>query len=112
MAEFTKFYIRFLEQLWNNIVHFFVTIGDLLARMFYKDWAVNGYFQLFTESSSNWSVLDYVAFIIVLIINIGFVGLSIYLLFLLLKRYIRFTSKEVDKDTLIEEVSLLNQKIV
>ena len=112
MAEFTKFYIRFLEQLWNNIVHFFVTIGDLLARMFYKDWAVNGYFQLFTESSSNWTVLDYVAFIIVLIINIGFIGLSIYLIFLLLKRYIRFTSKEVDKDTLIEEVSLLNQKIV
>ena len=70
MAEFTKFYIRFLEQLWNNIVHFFVTIWDLIARMFYKDWAVNGYFQLFTESSSNWTVLDYVAFIIVLIINI------------------------------------------
>ena len=76
MAEFTKFYIRFLEQLWNNVVHFFATIWDLIARMFYKDWAVNGYFQLFTESSSNWSVLDYVAFIIVLIINIGFVILN------------------------------------
>ena len=112
MAEFTKFYIQFLEQLWNNIVYFFATIWDLIARMFYKDWAVNGYFQLFTESTANWTVLDYVAFIIVLIINIGFVGLAIYLLFLLLKRYIRFTSKEVDKDTLIEEVSLLNQKIV
>ena len=112
MAEFTKFYIQFLEQLWNNIVYFFATIWDLITRMFYKDWAVNGYFQLFTESTANWTVLDYVAFIIVLIINIGFVGLAIYLLFLLLKRYIRFTSKEVDKDTLIEEVSLLNQKIV
>ena len=70
MAEFTKFYIRFLEQLWNNIVHFFATIWDLITRMFYKDWAVNGYFQLFTESSANWTVLDYVAFIIVLIITI------------------------------------------
>ena len=112
MTEFTKFYIRFLEQLWNNIIHFFVTIGDLIARMFYKDWAVNGYIQLFTESTVNWTVLDYVAFIFVFIINIGFVGLAIYLIFLLLKRYIRFTSKEIDKDTLIEEVSLLNQKIV
>ena len=68
MAEFTKFYIRFLEQLWNNIAHFFVTLWDLITRMFYKDWAVNGYFQLFTESTVNWTVLDYVAFIIVLII--------------------------------------------
>ena len=51
MTEFTKFYIRFLEQLWNNIIHFFVTIGDLIARMFYKDWAVNGYIQLFTENA-------------------------------------------------------------
>ena len=69
MTEFTKFYIRFLEQLWNNIVHFFATIWDLIARMFYKDWAVNGYIQLFTESTVNWTVLDYVAFIFVFIIN-------------------------------------------
>lgn len=112
MTGFTQFYIRFLEQLWNNIVYFFVTIGDLIARIFYKDWAVDGYYQLFIENSANWNVLDYVAFIFVLIINVGFVALIIFLLYLLIKRYIRFTKKEIDKDTLVEEVSLLNQKVV
>lgn len=112
MTGFTQFYIRFLEQLWNNIVHFFTTIGDIFARMFYKDWAVDGYYQLFIEHSANWNFLDYVAFIFVLIINIAFIGLIIYLVFLLVKRYIRFTAKEIDKDTLVEEVSLLNQKVV
>lgn len=112
MTGFTQFYIRFLEQLWNNIVHFFTTIGDLIARMFYKDWAVDGYYQLFIENSATWNVLDYVAFIFVLIINIAFVGLIIFLLYLLIKRYVRFVSREIDKDTLVEEVSLLNQKVV
>ena len=112
MAGFTQFYIRFLEQLWNNVVYFFTTIGDLFARMFYKDWAVDGYFQLFIENSATWNVIDYVVFIFVLIINVGFIVLVIYLLFLLIKRYVRFTAKEIDKDTLVEEVSLLNQKIV
>ncbi len=112
MTGFTQFYIRFLEQLWNNIVHFFTTIGDLIARMFYKDWAVDGYYQLFIENSATWNVLDYVAFIFVLIINVAFVGLIIFLLYLLIKRYVRFVSREVDKDSLVEEVSLLNQKVV
>ncbi len=112
MTGFTQFYIRFLEQLWNNIIHFFTTIGDIFARMFYKDWAVDGYYQLFVEYSANWNFLDYVAFIFVLIINIAFIGLIVYLLFLLIKRYVRFASREIDKDTLVEEVSLLNQKVV
>lgn len=112
MTGFTQFYIRFLEQLWNNIVYFFATVGDLLANIFYKDWAIDGYYQLFIENSANWNVLDYVAFIFVLIINIGFIALFIFLLYLLLKRYVRFTRKEIDKDTLVEEVSLLNQKVV
>lgn len=112
MTGFTQFYIRFLEQLWNNIVQFFTTIGDIFARMFYKDWAVDGYYQLFVEHSANWNFLDYVAFIFVLIINIAFIVLIIYLLFLLIKRYVRFTAKEIDKDSLVEEVSLLNQKVV
>lgn len=112
MTGFTQFYIRFLEQLWNNVVYFFTTVGDLIARIFYKDWAINGYYQLFIENSASWNVLDYVAFVFVLIINITFIGLVLYLLFLLLKRYIRFSAKEIDKDTLVEEVSLLNQKVV
>ena len=59
-----------------------------------------------------WNALDYIAFILVLIINIGFVALLFVLLFQLIKRYIRFIKREVDKDALVEEVSLLNQKVV
>ncbi len=112
MTGFTQFYLRFLEQLWGNICYFFATIGDLFARIFYKDWAVDGYYQLFVENIANWSVLDYIAFIFVLIINIGFIALVVFLLYLLIKRYVRFTKKEIEKDTLVEEVSLLNQKVV
>ena len=104
MTGFTQFYIRFLEQLWNNVCYFFDSVGELFARVFYKDWAVNGYYQLFIENSASWNILDYVAFIFVLIVNVGFVALIVFFLFLLLKRYVRFTRKEIDKDTLVIEI--------
>jgi hypothetical protein len=50
--------------------------------------------------------------IISIIITIVFFAVVIYALFLLLKRYFRFTKKERDKDDLLHEIALLNNKIV
>ena len=112
MRGFAQFYLEFLGQLWNNIVEGFKIFGSLFSKAFYKDWVDNGYINSFTNSIGAWNVFDYVAFIIVLIINVGFIALLTVLLVQLLRRYIHFNKKEIDKDVLVEEVSLLNQKVV
>ena len=112
MRGFAQFYLEFLGQLWNNIVEGFQIFGSLFSKAFYKDWVDNGYINSFTNSIGAWNVFDYVAFIIVLIINVGFIALFTVLLVQLLRRYIHFNKKEIDKDVLVEEVSLLNQKVV
>lgn len=112
MSGFSQFYIQFLGELWGNITEIFSMIWSIIAKIFYGDWADNGYFNTFMNAISDWNALDYIAFILVLIINIGFVALLCVLLFQWIRRYFRFIKREVDKDALVEEVSVLNQKVV
>ena len=112
MNGFSQFYIQFLKDLASNIGQWFQMHWAIIVKIFYGDWADNGYANLFMNSIGDWNALDYIAFILVLIINVGFVALLVILLFQLIRRYVRFVKREVDKDGLVEEVSLLNQKIV
>lgn len=113
MGGFAQYYVEFLGKLWNNICEWFLGHITIISNVFYNDWAeAGGYFYILSKHISSWNALDYIAFILVLIINVGFIILLIVLLFQLLKRYIRFVKREIDKDTLVEEVSLLNQKVV
>jgi hypothetical protein len=112
MRGFAQFYLEFLGQLWNNFVEGLKIFGSLFTKAFYKDWVDNGYINSFTNAIGTWNALDYVAFIVVLIINFGFIFLLVTLIVQLVKRYIHFNKRELDKDVLVEEVSLLNQKVV
>ena len=110
MSKFARFYVSFLEDLWNNIIEWFKLHIEIIKKVFYGDWS--DYFESLGNSIGDWGVLDYIAFILVLIINVGFMALLVILIFQLLRRYVRFVKREIDKDTLVEEVSLLNQKVV
>ncbi len=112
MNGFSQFYIQFLSDLWKNICECFSMLWSIIVKIFYGDWAENGYINTFMNAIGTWNALDYIAFILVLIINVGFIVLLVILLFQLIRRYVRFVKREVDKDSLVEEVSLLNQKVV
>ncbi len=113
MIEFSRYYIDFISALFANIGKIFGMIGQIFADMFYNQ--PKKYFSdLIAASVENpsWTVLDWVMYILVAFINIILVFLLIVLIVQLLRRYFRFRRKEVDKDELIEEVSILNQKVV
>ncbi|MCR5647770.1 MAG: hypothetical protein K6F81_05750 [Acholeplasmatales bacterium] len=113
MAGFAQFYVQFLQDLWKNICDWFVLHITIIVKIFKGDWFdAGGYFDTLGNAIGDWNALDYIAFILVLIINVGFIVLLVVLLFQLIKRYVRFVRREVDKDVLVEEVSLLNQKVV
>ena len=115
MNNFAQYYVEFLGDLWGNISEWFMAHINIIVKIFYSDWAeAGGYFNRLGDSigAGPWNALDFIAFILVLLIDIGFLGLLIVLVFQLFKRYIKFNKREIDKDSLIEEVSLLNQKVV
>lgn len=108
MVEFSRYYINFIRELFTNIGKFFKRIFEAIADFFFND--IGTYIKGLVKASEQFSLVDWGVFFLVTIINLTFLTFLLIRLFQLLRRYIRFTSKEVEKDELLEEISLLNLK--
>lgn len=108
MVEFSRFYIKLISDFLNDIGDFFKSIFKAITDFFYYD--VKGYVDSFIKSIPHFKLLDWIIAIIVLLINLVFIIFLLIRIFQLLRRYIRFTKKEMEKDELLEEIALLNQK--
>jgi hypothetical protein len=95
-------------ELLQNIGSFFKKIFEAFADFFFND--VKAYVNDLIDSSKNFGMLDWVVAAIVLIINLAFITFLIMKIYQWLRRYIRFTRREVEKDELLEEISILNMK--
>ena len=98
MAEFFQYLAEFLKA-------FFIDLGD-----FFYDWIVfkwtkvgdnfSNYNQIFQQYSANWGVGGWIFFVIWWIIVAGLLfGLG-FLIYWLLKKYIKFYKREIEKDKL------------
>lgn len=113
MVEFSRFYIDFLEALFLNVKKFFSNFGNLFVDIFFTD--PKSYVQMLIRASvenPEWGAMDWLVFVVVTLINLVLIVAFVVLIVQLLRRYFRFRRKEVEKDELIEEVSVLNQKVV
>ncbi|MCF7932631.1 MAG: hypothetical protein K9K93_05640 [Acholeplasmataceae bacterium] len=108
MVEFARYYISFLRNVFQNIGDFFVAGFDIIVKIFYYDLVE--YFQNLINASNKFNAVDWLMAFLVTMINIAFVVFLTLTLYQLLKRYIKFVKREVEKDDLLEEVALLNQK--
>ena len=113
MTAFSKYYIDFITAVGKNIADWFKTFFSLFSKFFWEYPA--GYFKAISESCVNnpeFKILDWVAFVVVTIIDLAFVLLLVILVYQLLRKYIRFRKREVEKEELIEEVAILNQRVI
>lgn len=112
MTEFSKFYIEFLKTFLSNVRNWFKTLFSLFTKFFYH------YPKEYIDDIANkcinnpdFKAMDWIAFVVVLIINLVFVVLICLVLFQFLRRYIRFRKREVEKDELVEQITVLNNKV-
>ncbi len=99
MSGFAQYYVGFLQDLWKNIGEWFLRHISIIVKIFYGDWwDTGGYFDELGNAISGWNALDYIAFILVLLINIAFIGLLVVLLYQLIRRFFKFAKREIDKD--------------
>ena len=103
MVEFSRYYIDFILELLQNTGNFFKKIFEAFADFFFND--VKAYVDDLVDSSKNFGMLDWVVAAIVLIINLAFITFLVMKIYQWLRRYIRFTKREVEKDELLEEIS-------
>ncbi len=110
MVEFGRYYIGFLREVFSIIGAFFKGLFDLFGVLFSSD--LSQLFENFIISSTRFGLLDWVMAIIVFIVNLIFFGVIIIKCIQLLRKYIKFSKQEIEKDELVKEIAILNDKVV
>lgn len=113
MKEFSKYYVQFMKSFFTNFGKFFANIGRAFKKWFYTD--IKNYITDLKDASIHnqyWGVGDWIAYVIVLFINLAFIALLISLIVILCKRHIKFKRKEIEKDELIDQIQVLNKKVI
>ncbi len=103
MAEFARYYIKYLEDLWRNIVDFFTGIFATIEKIFVDD--LPGYFSALTFSATKFDAWGWFFFILMFLSTAIFIFFVSYRVAMLIRRFVIFRAKEVDKDQLIEELA-------
>lgn len=108
MTAFASFFVEFLWALIKNIGNFFASIGIAIYDFFVRD--VGEYFGILSDHAGGFDALGWIFFIVVAIVNTVFVAFLIYRLAQLIRRYIIYRAKNVQKDKIMEEVAKLELK--
>jgi hypothetical protein len=110
MVEFARYYIDFIRQLFANIGEFFKKLFEAFAGLLFN--GVVQFFETFILRSEQFLLLDWVMAFLVLSVNIAFIVFLTLKLYQWIRRYVKFSVTEIEKDELLEEISFLNQKTV
>ncbi len=108
MAEFAKYYVEYLTMLFKNIANFFVKFITSFTDIFTKD--IPGYVKNLTASASEFDIFGWVFFVITFLVGAIFLFFLSFRIAMLIRRYVLFRAKEVDKDQIIEELAREKEK--
>ncbi len=108
MAAFASYYTDFLWLLIQNIWAFISGIFMSIYNFFITD--VGEYFSQLGMNISEFSVLGWICLVFVVVVNTTLVFFLIYRLVQLIRRYVIYRGKQVEKDKLEEEVARLREQ--
>ena len=112
MAEFSKYFISFLKKFFENFLDWFKTLFSLFSKIFYS-YPKQYKNDIITScvNNENFKVLDWIVLVLVSIVLVIFFGLVIVVIFQFLRKYIRFRKREIEKDELVDEIAVLNNRV-
>ncbi|MCR4911896.1 MAG: AAA family ATPase [Bacilli bacterium] len=106
-------YFNYLREL---LVAFFTDLGVFLNTAWVKPWErvpgnFDNYNSIFGAYNGTFGFWGWFFWVIFLLFFIGLIGAILYGLFLLIRKYVRFVRKELDKDELRNQVERLNYEL-
>ena len=106
----------YFEYLAQMIKDFFKDLAEFFRKGIVSPWTDVGnnfakYHSNFTQHVGGFGFLGWFFFILFLLFFIALVGAAIFGLFLLIRKYVRFVRRELDKDELRRQVERLNYEL-
>ena len=108
MGNFSRYFVQYLRDLFSNFGDLLGRIWDIITHIFYYD--IKEYFDLLVSSWNAFNFVDWLFELLAIIVNVSFFGFLILRSLQFLRRYVRFTKREIEKDQLLEEIAILNMK--
>ena len=108
MVNFARYYIQYLKSLFSNIGKFFAGLWTIISDAFFND--IIDYFKQLANSWNSFNFWDWIFELLAIVVNVAFFGFIILRLFQLIRRYVRFNKREIEKDALLEEIAQLTLK--
>ncbi len=98
------------------LVSFFTDLGTFLYKGFVSPWTDVGnnfakYHSIFNSYSSQFGGLGWFFYVLFFIVFVGLIGAILFGLYILIRKYIRFVKRELDKDALKSQVERLNYEL-
>jgi MoxR-like ATPase len=106
----------YFDYLRKVLVAFFTNLGQWFVARWATPWAPVAdefaqYHDFFSADSPSFGVGGWIMFVLFAILFIGLAGSILFLLYWLIRRYVKFYKTEVEKDHLRDEVSSLNVEL-
>lgn len=108
MVEFGRYYINFIRDLFSHIGEFFKGLFQTFGKLFSE--GLSELYEKFILASVQFSLLDWLMFVIVTLVNLVFITVIVIKIVQFMKKYIKFVKSELEKDELVTEIAFLNQK--
>lgn len=105
MTAFASFFVEFLWALIKNIGNFFASVGIAFYDIFVRD--IGEYFGILNDHADGFDAVGWIFFVIVVLVITVFIGFLFYRLGQLIRRYIVYRAKNVQKDKILEEIARL-----
>ncbi len=111
MNEFSRFYVKLYEYIWQDIVAFFrdVVWKGILVQLYEN---IKSYFDLLIIEQVNFSIISWIMVIVTFILNMSLIVFIVVRLYLWLRKFASFRAIEIEKNELIEEIARLNDKVM
>ena len=107
MDTFFRFLYEFLSQFFSGFISFFKGIKNGIISMF----NIPKYISIVGFYKDDFNTPEWILVSIAIIILIATVGGIIFLIYFLIRKYIRFHKTIVEQESLLEEVAELNQQV-
>ena len=108
METFTKFLYDFLSQFFGGVITILKGFGKGFSQIF----NFQGYKETILKYKGDLSMPEWALTVMSVGLMIFIVGMFFALIYLVIRKYIKFRKKAIDQDALLEEVAILNNKVV
>lgn len=107
MDTFFRFLYEFLEQFFNSFILMFKGIGNGIVNMF----NIKEYISIINFYKDDFTIPEWILVVVAILVVLAIIAGLGFIIYFLVRKYLRFRKTAVEEESLLEEVASLNNQV-